>query len=1234
MLFSSRSSVGNGCGKRRARRLPRLIYRATPATSLAVVECLEGRELLSGLGVLDPTFGQGGGVISDTLGKSNDQAFSTAITQPDGKILVAGSESQPVIGAAFFVARYNADGSLDTRFGENGFVRTGFAPGGIGGGSMALTPDGKIVVAGQVFVGGKTQVGVARYSSDGLLDTAFGTSGQVIVSGAGQTQFGFGGIAIDSSGDIDIAGDSYVFGTSEIGLVRLTETGALDSAFGSGGFATLAPSNAQTSVGQGIVVEGDGKLVVAGSVNFKGSVVRFDAHGILDTAFGQQGIAANSLAANEGFHAVTIDGNGRIVAAGGYSTGVFSQESAVARFNADGSVDVNFGASGLVTTAFGGSLSDAEAVAIDPQGRIVTAGFAQIPVGTGQIQEPFAVARYNNDGSLDSTFGLSGRVMVDFNGQGAQANALALNASGGAILAGESFQGGTNSIALAQLFPDGTLDPSFGTGGKVVSNLLTSTSGDSRAMAIQPDGKIIAVGASTPATGEEFALMRYNADGTLDASFGQGGVTTTQFTMINPYSRQTEVGNAIAEGVAIDDQGRIVVAGYESDNNGKSTIVLARYSPDGSLDPTFGVGGQVTTDINFSGTNKAFNVKIDSSGKIVVAGFTGVYPYSSYEDFAVLRYNSDGTLDGSFGSGGEATIDFFGQSDEAYGLAIQSDGKIVVGGTAYQPNAPADMAVARLNADGTLDASFGSGGKATADFGSTWDFGYGMTLDAQGRIIMAGASYRGYPTYYDFAVARFSSNGTLDPSFGAGGEVLTDFNGANDFGGPVTVNNDGKIIVAGEAYNAAANYDFAFAVYNDDGSLDADIGNGGKVTTDLTGQGNRDQIYGIALDSQQRLVVAGSTFRPDTSYDFGLARYILDPAPTASVSGSTLGVPGQPLTFSVGATDEPADEASGFSYTIDWGDGSPQTTISAAPNNGGGVALQHVYLTTGSYTITATASNDDGIVSAPATLAVSIQTAAIETDPSDSGKTALFVGGTSADDRIVIRPALGQTGKLVIDENGVLLGPFAPSGHIVVYGQAGNDDIEVDQSIRAPVWLFGGDGNDLLRGGGGNDVIMGGAGHNLLLAGLGRNLLVAGGDSSVVLGGPGDDILIAGDLHFADLDAALTAIMDEWTSADDFATRVADLNVGGGLNGNYILSLAGGTVTLSQANDLLFGGGGGNWFFYDSSRDLIAGEISAANDQDPLLKPSGVLNQASHALAEIASGAFSAIAANAEDHLE
>jgi uncharacterized delta-60 repeat protein len=263
-----------------------------------------------------------------------------------------------------------------------------------------------------------------------------------------------------------------------------------------------------------------------------------------------------------------------------------------------------------------------------------------------------------------------------FGGRGDFGLGVAIQPDGKIVTAGNSSATGTFSVAfaLSRHSPDGTLDPTFGSGGTVLTSFGPPLSAAAD-VAVQPDGKIIAVGVA----GSDFAVARYNADGTLDASFGVGGLVTTDFG-----------GSDQANGLALQPDGKIVVVGLLF-----GAVGVARYNPDGSLDSTFGTGGKVVTDAT-PGPDPAFDVKVTSTGKIVVGGSTGFYPGGG--DFLLLRYNADGSLDSSFGSGGIVTTDF-GGADSAFSIGLSTDGKIVAAGVTNRSD-PGDFAVARYNADG------------------------------------------------------------------------------------------------------------------------------------------------------------------------------------------------------------------------------------------------------------------------------------------------------------------------------------------------------------------------------------------------------------------------------------------------------------------------------------------------------------------------------------------------------
>lgn len=405
-----------------------------------------------------------------------------------------------------------------------------------------------------------------------------------------------------------------------------------------------------------------------------------------------------------------------------------------------------------------------------------------------------------------------------------------------------SYTGGSdsNDVVLLAAIPNtppiaGDLDPTFGFEGKVTTD-VSSPFEDAEAVLVQDDGKIIVIGAAfdNPGTKDDFLLIRYNPDGSLDTSFGTTGIVTTDFFGSFDVSLDAQLQN----------DGKIVVVGEVRTGTSTGTdFGVARYNTDGTLDNTFGIGGLITTDF-FSGSghgDHANAIAIQADGKIVVVG--GTTYLLGERDFALARYNSDGTLDSSFGSGGKVTTDVGGFNEFAQDIVIQPDGKMIVvgGGTG-------DFLVARYNNDGSLDNSFGAGGIVTTDFFSAQDEALFVTVQPDGRIIAAGYVQA---TSTDWALARYNSDGSLDTSFGLAGKVTTDLSAGTDFlEAGIVLQTDGKIIAAG-----TSNDDFAVARYHVDGTLDDSFGVAGAVTTDFGG--SSDFALGIALQLDGKIVVAG-----------------------------------------------------------------------------------------------------------------------------------------------------------------------------------------------------------------------------------------------------------------------------------------------------------------------------------------------------------------------------------------
>ncbi|MBI4648319.1 MAG: T9SS type A sorting domain-containing protein [Bacteroidia bacterium] len=353
---------------------------------------------------------------------------------------------------------------------------------------------------------------------------------------------------------------------------------------------------------------------------------------------------------------------------------------------------------------------------LQPDGKIVVAGYST----NSDYMLDFATVRYNSDGSLDSSFGENGVVITTFGNDG----------------------------------------------------------GIATSVAIQSDSKIIVTGCSSC----DFAIVRYNTDGTIDNSFGGDGIVTTDFAG----------GFDLVNSLAIQTDGKIIAAGWTRDTNYLYNFAIARYTLDGSLDSSFGASGKVITTIG-NGEDEGNSVDIQLDGKIIVAG-------NSSGDFAIVRYNINGSLDNYFGTNGIVITDINGTEDRCYSVAIQSDGKIVAGGTDSS-----GFAIVRYDTNSTLDNSFGTSGKITTDISNSVDIGNSIAIQTDNKIVVAGGAYYSlafYPSEYDyFEVVRYNSDGTLDSSFGSMGKVISVIGDGGSTCNSVAIQTDGNIVAAGVSYN-------------------------------------------------------------------------------------------------------------------------------------------------------------------------------------------------------------------------------------------------------------------------------------------------------------------------------------------------------------------------------------------------------------------------------------------------
>jgi uncharacterized delta-60 repeat protein len=382
---------------------------------------------------------------------------------------------------------------------------------------------------------------------------------------------------------------------------------------------------------------------------------------------------------------------------------------------APGGLDPSFGTGGILKTAVPGN--QAPAVVLQPDGKIVVTGSS-------------SVIRYKPDGSLDSSFGTGGvvtRADTHF-------NALALQPDGKILVAGFAFNPPIPGVfELERYLPDGSLDPSFGSGGVATTRIFSGYQPEIGALALQADGKIIAAGGD----GARVTVARYLPDGSLDTSFGPGGIVTT-----TPAAGE-------AQAVAVQSDGKIVVAGSGWPFADYGSIV--RYRPDGSLDPSFATGGIVATPL---GPLHALVLQPD--GKILVGG--GAYRFLS-QAFGVARYNPDGSPDLSFGTGGETMTDA-GWSGGTQAIALQPDGDIVAAGQGSPRSVTYSnsfqFALVRYHPDGALDTGFGACGRAMTAFSSGNGTGAlvdGLALQPDGKILAAGRNFDGSKS--EVALARY-----------------------------------------------------------------------------------------------------------------------------------------------------------------------------------------------------------------------------------------------------------------------------------------------------------------------------------------------------------------------------------------------------------------------------------------------------------------------------------------------
>jgi uncharacterized delta-60 repeat protein len=804
------------------------------ATSVTLVRLNRG-------GTIDRSFGADGFVRFDSVHQHWYYDALPLALQADGKLLVGGDN----------IRRFNADGSVDTSFGANGVVTVDSNAGLVR--TLAVTGGGKIVAAGWEY-------NVFQFNADGSLDVDFATSDE-----AWDFSYPHGHLTrvmVQADGKILMAGQRITGGgpddpmvTVQM-LVRLNADGTVDTGFGDNGIVLQPARDGNQLDGTAATLQPDGKILVAGYGGNGGIVVRYNPDGSLDESFGDDGMYFNEDGG--GAYDIAVDHEGRIVIGGSYNG------PAAWRINGDGTPDPTFGRFTKPLDSDYNFAGDSWALAVEPDGDVLLTGQSGVsalwlntPKAEGLADlyitrisggdsdpeppgeetnppppppppppapeppgpDPEAPQPAEPRSALAGDFGGNGVVRTDATGGVERAQEVLVQGDGKVIVIGYSgtytgqgaeHLGPDNTethITLVRYNLDGSLDNSFGNGGvaTVPARNLVGMRYDNAELqaALQSDGKIVVGGT---------ALHRFNADGSVDTSFGDNGAAATDLLLV--------------DALAILPNGKIAIST-------RYGFVFALYNSDGTLDTSFGGAARSTNDDQLgvapgnvshepsravAGWSEIGEMIAQPDGKIIAVGTVRTLPHDTYvTQLYVIRMNGDGSLDGSFGDGGVVMTKVPGHSAaEGWAVALQADGKIVVSG------AGARGTLARYNADGSLDAKFGNAGLLTTNREGA---GGDVAVQADGKIVITTAA----------GAARYHADGSFDRAFNAPG---------NPGGVAVAIAPDGDIVVAGQPTSLAvgASSDFFVARFDGEALLPPETGSGGMFNDTLFAQRQRIQL--------------------------------------------------------------------------------------------------------------------------------------------------------------------------------------------------------------------------------------------------------------------------------------------------------------------------------------------------------------------------------------------------------
>jgi uncharacterized delta-60 repeat protein len=861
----------------------------------------------------DTSFDGTGQLVSNTVNFGESLAL-----QSDGRIVVAGLTYTGTFD--FAVARYNPDGAADTSFNGTGSVVTDFSAGSDFARAVAVQVDGKIVVLGQRDMGGtyNTFLELARYNPDGSLDTSFDGSGK-LVTGEHATSFTGGGLAMQSDGKILVAGESYANGIfdTDFALARLNPDGSPDTTFGVGGTVVTDMGANRQDMASRVIVQPDGKILVAGSTDVDGTwnfaLVRYNPDGSLDTTFNGTGKVSTDIGNHSIDYAygLTLQPDGKIVVTG-TSDAHGSYDFAVTRYNADGSLDSTFGGSNLFQYA-----PDGAPILLSDKIAIYDTVLAHLNGGAGNYAG--ASMTLSRDGGADPQDVFSAVGELSFGASNVVLSGVVVgtvtNAAGNLTIVfnsaatQERVNGVLSHIAYANSSdsppPEVVIDYGFGTGSATLG-----LSAVAQPVVGSVNVEILGAEALTAPVLDTSASPSLPT--ILEGAIHPVGITIADLVVDGSI---TDPDGPAVEAIAITGLNTSLGAWQYSLDSGASWLTIQADQINSTtnelallLGPTAMVRllpfGKLTGALSDAITFRAWDESSGSQGQYVVIdapGGTSAFSAASDTASATVTHANAAPTFGASGSGAASTDINGDDIAGAAGIAIEPDGKIVLGGTITNSSPILAFALARYDADGGLDTSFSADGKLIMNIGAgTYDQANDVAVQADGRILLVGSTVN-QDLQRDFGLVRYNVDGSLDTSFNGTGKVVTDIGsdlgdfGSNtvtpakyigDLGNSVAIQADGKIVLAGysttgDGYDLP---DFSVARYNPDGSLDTSFAGTGTATTDISNH-SIDRGYAVALQADGKTLVAGDT-QGAGSKDFAVVRYNVDGSLDSTFNGS------------------------------------------------------------------------------------------------------------------------------------------------------------------------------------------------------------------------------------------------------------------------------------------------------------------------------------------------------------